>query len=143
MWNVLILRRVEMTTKVVVVPYVPQTLVDGDVAGGQDLSFRVDVPADAKRGGTGSVSVGSLGGASFNAIVTLSNSPDVHTGTYRSVDQTFYYQIATTPVSEAVATGGLYQAGAGEPMYLNITLAHDGKPGHGPHTARCECRAAQ
>lgn len=134
-----------MSTTIVSVPYAPQALVDGDVAGGKDLSFKIDVPADAKQGGVGSISVGSLGGASFNVRATLSNSPDVQTGTYRSVDQTFYYQIATTPVSAKAAEGTYYQAGAGEPMYLNITLSHDGKEGggQGPKTARCECRAAQ
>jgi hypothetical protein len=138
-----------MSQTIVKVPYAPQTLVDGKVSGGKDLSFEIDVPADAVPNGKGSISVGSGGGVNFNARVWLANSPTAQEGKYMSLDSagTWQFQIATnppTPHTPDPTVAPVYQVGPGEKMYLNITVAHDGKTGSDEvRTARCECRAAQ
>lgn len=133
-----------MTTAIVPVPYAPQKLVDGNVKGGKNLSFKIDVPADAVPGGVGTISVGSLGGAQFNAVTNLASAPDVFgDAPYTRVDGTFSYQVEpTTP--DKPGEQPKYHVAPGGVIHVNITVAHDGKTGSDEvKTARCECRAAQ
>jgi hypothetical protein len=131
----------EMGNNIVNCPYAPQKLVDGDVGGGENLSFKIDVPKDAVPSGVGSISIGSLGGANFNAFVALSDQPDQFDGPYASVDRTFGFQVdPQTPNKPGEQPK--YPVAPGDTIYVNLTLEHDGKPGQ-VHTARCECRAAQ
>lgn len=130
-----------MTTSVVALQYAPQILVPGYISGGNNLSFQVSVPADAKPGAVGSVSLASDVG--FNACVDVAPNSKKNGGAYANVDVTRYFQIAggTNPNED------YYQVAPGEDFYVNITIAHDGKQGGGnwpePKRIRAECRAAQ
>ena len=128
-------------TTIVKVPYAPQTLVDGDVGGGENLSFQIDVPQDAVPNGVGSISVGSMGGANFNVLMALSDKTDVFGGSYSSVDRTYTFQVDPgTP--DKPGTQAKYRVAPGDTIFVNVTREHDGKPGK-VETCRCECRAAQ
>lgn len=130
-----------MGTSVVKVPYAPQELVAGEISGGNPLSFAIVVPEGAVPGSVGSVSIAA--DAPFNARVSLEDDSETFGGTYREVDQTLYFQIA----GGANPHNQYYQVAPGAAMFLNVTLAHDGKQGGGnwpePRRLRCECRAAQ
>lgn len=135
-----------MTTSVVKLPYAPQQLIEGFISGGNNLSFETEVPADAKPGAVGSVSLAP--DADFNACVCQAGDSTTFKGDYRDVAQTMYFQIASDPPN-VPKPGSVYpfQVNAGELLYTNITIAHDGKQGGGnwpaPKRIRAECRAAQ
>jgi hypothetical protein len=135
-----------MTTPQKYLPYDPQTPVVGQVGPGLNLAYHIEVPSDAAPGSVGSVSLSEYGDAPFNACVGLFPTNDNFTGHYALVSRTCYFQIATTPPNPHPEPG-TYQVGAGEAMFLTVSIAHDGKQGGGnwpgPKSVRAECRAAR
>lgn len=129
-----------MSTTVVKMDYnAPQQRYTSVLDTGVDVSAQYALPADAIPGAVGSISTMDYGSAPFNASVTLAYNDSDFSGTYQSVEQTLYFQIA----------GGSHprqdckQYKPGSTVYVNVTLAHAGKEGKGPKNIAFEPRHPQ
>ena len=130
-----------MTINVIPVDYnAPQQLYRGTLDAGQDVSYAIPIPADATPGAIGSISVDEGGdSAPYQASLTLTTTATDFVGHYQLVEQTYYIQIAggQHPRQDAL------QVSPGTSLYVNATLAHNGKTGHGPKSIALQLRKPQ
>ena len=121
-------------TTVVAVPYYPgpggQAPQLGQISSGHPLQFRVDVASDATIGAKGSISVRYQDSAPFKAGVTFAYDPSDFSGSYGICDRIYRIQIQSEfGPPDPNMDWTCKQVHPGATFYINVTLAHDGKPG--------------